>query len=237
MAAPSATTYCCDCCCDVMTRTSISDRLPPAQRQPSSPRSTANRQLATAYSPQRLNRSCSTPSTSSTLPTTKFDEVVDGAGLGGRTPGIAGTMIAPASASGGQVAQVDEGERRLARHEHERPALLEHDVGGALGQVGGEPVRHRRRRSPSTRGTRSSRRSRCEPDAIASNRSSGSTTRSGASASAARGSASSASARAPRLGQRRSPSLERGDLAAGVGDMTASRRARRARSCSIRRMP
>jgi len=45
------------------------------------------------------------------------------------------------------VLEVDRGERRLARDQHERPPLLERDVGRALDQVVGEPVRDRAERS------------------------------------------------------------------------------------------
>ena len=45
------------------------------------------------------------------------------------------------------VVEVDHRQRRLARHQHERTPLLEHDVGGALDQVVGEPVRDRAERA------------------------------------------------------------------------------------------
>ena len=64
---------------------------------------------------------------------------------------MAGTTIAPASASAVRLRRWIERERRLARHEHERASLLEHHVGRALGQVVGQAVRDRRPGSPSSR--------------------------------------------------------------------------------------
>ena len=49
------------------------------------------------------------------------------------------------------VVEVNRRQRRLARHQHQRAALLQHDVGGALDQVVGQAVRDRGQRAHAAR--------------------------------------------------------------------------------------
>ena len=51
-----------------------------------------------------------------------------------------------------EVLEMDRRQRCLARHKHQRPALLEHHVGSALDQIVGETARRARRAVPMLQG-------------------------------------------------------------------------------------
>ena len=94
---------------------------------------------AQRLSPQRRYRSWAMPNWSSTLPDGVIDEVVDGAGLvveGRHRRQHHGTSLRHRD----HVAEVDEAERGLPRHEHQAPPLLQRHVGGSAEQLAADPV-------------------------------------------------------------------------------------------------
>ena len=90
-------------------------------------------------------------------PDDEVDEIVDASRRRGRSPARRRGSSRPACRSVQHVLQVDRRERRLARHEHELPALLERDRRGPVDQV-----RHRARgdRAERAHRARADRRSR-----------------------------------------------------------------------------
>ena len=108
---------------------------------------------APRFSPQRGPSRCGTPSWSRTRATTKSTR----SAIGLRASVEAGRRRQDHGADARELQHVLEmhrGERRFARHEHQRAALLQHHVGGALDQVVGEPVRDRAERAHRARADR-----------------------------------------------------------------------------------
>ena len=140
----------------------------------------------TRAAPQRRSRSCSTPSEVEHLAGDEVDDVVERVRLGverGHCRQYQRTGLAQLQ----QRLEVDDRERRLARHEHEPAVLLERHAGGAVDQVrrprGGDrarrghraradhvgvhpaPSRRRRARTSRARRTGSCARRRARPPA------------------------------------------------------------------------